>query len=336
MPICSPSCRACRKWHFLSLNHNRISSLSPLIGLTNCQELYFRENRLRDIQPLLSLPLLADVNLSLNALDLSSGSAAMSVIQSLQCVRAGMPQCLCGLATNGSQGLPCQGINVTYSPQDAASRRLPKLPWGFPPLSSYAIACNATSSIPVLVYDDISPDGLPPCDPLVVTASSSDPGGVSIVNNPLSGTNSDYAVTLNAGNATGNPVKITLVATDEAGLSSSNSFSVIVVCPLALSNLCPNLDSNLVAAISSAAGKAGTDLTTVDLLRLTYLGVNNANVAGFCGWQWLTNLTTLSLSGNSVSNLTFLTNLTELTSLALNNASVTDFSPLDGLSNWLA
>ena len=244
-----------------------------------------------------------------------------------------MPQCLCGSATNGFQGLPCQGIKVTFAPQDEPPVISPNLPWGFPPLRGYPIPCNAISSIPVGVNDDLSPDGLPPCDPLVVTAASSVPGVVAIVNNPLTGTNRDYGVTLSAGNATGNPVQITLVATDGAGLSSSNTLSVIVVCPIALSNLCPNLDSNLVAAISSSAGKAGADLTTVDLLRLTSLGVNNANVFGFCGWQWLTNLTTLSLSGNSITNLTFLSNLTGLTSLTLNNDGVTDFSPLAGASN---
>jgi internalin A len=321
------------KMAFLSLNHNRISSLVPLIGLTNCQELYVQENRLHDIQPVLSLPLLADVNLSLNALDLSSGSSAMSVIQDLQCMRAGTPRCPCGLATDGSQGLPCQGINVTFSPQDEPPAIFPKLPWGFPPLSSYAIPCNATSSIPVSIFDAAAPDGLPPCDPMVNIVNSSDAGGVSIVDNELPGTNGDYLITMNAGNATGNPILMTVVATDEAGLSSSNSFSVIVVSPVGLSNLCLNVDSNLVAAISSAAAKASTDLTTVDLLRLTYLGVNNADVSGFCGWPWLTNLTTLFLSGGSITNLTFLTNLPALSSLTFNNTGVTDFSPLEGLSN---
>ena len=40
------------KMAFLSLNHNRIGSLSPLLGVTNCQQLYVRENRLSDLQPL--------------------------------------------------------------------------------------------------------------------------------------------------------------------------------------------------------------------------------------------------------------------------------------------
>src|SRR5208282_6760310 len=51
------------KMAFLSLNHNRIGSLSPLLGVTNCQQLYVRENRLSDLQPLLSLPFLTDLDL---------------------------------------------------------------------------------------------------------------------------------------------------------------------------------------------------------------------------------------------------------------------------------
>ena len=121
--------------------------------------------------------------------------------------------------------------------------------------------------------------------------------------------------------------------TDDVLLTGSTNIQVTVVANTSLSNLCPNIDPNLAAAISASAGKPVSDLTTVDLLMLRQLSVQSLTAGDACVWQWLTNLTTLSLSGNSISNLTFLTNLTQLTSLTLNNTSVTDFSPLAGLSN---
>jgi internalin A len=316
---------------FVDVNHNRLADLSPLAGLTNCQELYLRQNRLRSITNLSSLLNLLDVDLTFNALDLTADLRTRSVIGGLQCGNQQAPQCQCGLTTNG-----CRGMRIRYWPQNEPPTISVSLPWGFPPLSSYAIACSATSSIPVRVPDYIRADGLAPCDALVVTADSSDSGQASVINNFWSGTNGEYLLSVKAGDVVGNRVGISVVATDETGLSSTNGFSVTVVCPVGLSNLCPNLDSNLLTAISSAAGKSAGDLTSLDLLHLTSLAINNSNPSGFCGWPWLTNVTSMFVDGNSVTNLSFLMNLPQLSSLVINNTRAADLLVLDELTNLVS
>ena len=124
--------------------------------------------------------------------------------------------------------------------------------------------------------------------------------------------------------------------TDDVLLSSSTNIQVIVVANTSLSNLCPNIDPNLAADIAASAGTPVSNLTTVDLLSLSQLSIQDAATADPCVWQWITNLTMVSASGSSISNLTFLTNLAQVTSLAVKSVSVTDFSPLAGLSNLLS
>ena len=81
----------------LWLPNNLLSDLSPLAGLTNLTFLNLAENQIRDISPLAGLTLLTNLHLQNNFLDLTEGSDALGVIESLQ----------------------AQGTNVTYLPQNS-------------------------------------------------------------------------------------------------------------------------------------------------------------------------------------------------------------------------
>ena len=109
-------------------------------------------------------------------------------------------------------------------------------------------------------------------------------------------------------------------------------------------------DANLRAAIEAKLGKAsGAPITTVDMANLTDLAAPNANISNLTGLDHATNLTTLdlgaeyveaearSINSNSVSDLSPLAGLTNLTWLRLRNNSISDISPLAGLTNleWL-
>jgi Leucine-rich repeat (LRR) protein len=288
---------------FLSLNHNRFADLSSLNGLPRINDLYLRRNRLSNVDTLESLPRLLNVDVSLNLLNLTSNSAPWNVIQDLL----------------------VRGVSVTKEPQNQPPRL-------YSPRSKWFIPANANSLLTVWVWEDP-----PPADnELVVTGGSSNPKLVSIVANPLPGTNYSRTLTVAARNAASPTATVTFTATDDVLLTGSTSIQVTVVANTALSNLCPNIDPNLAAGISASTGKPVSDLTTVDLLMLNQLYAQNLTTGDPCVWQWLTNVTSLSLSGNSISNLTFVTNLTQLTSLALNNVSITDFSPLGESSNLLS
>ena len=67
----------------LTLYKTRVTDLSPLAGLTNLQFLYLRQNRIVNMLSLTNLPQLSSVDLSLNLLDLSPGSATTAAIQTL-------------------------------------------------------------------------------------------------------------------------------------------------------------------------------------------------------------------------------------------------------------
>ena len=63
-------------------------------------------------------------------------------------------------------------------------------------------------------------------------------------------------------------------------------------------------DFNLRAKIEDALGKASGDtITTADMVGLTRLNAPNANISDLTGLEYATNLTSLSLSGNSISDI---------------------------------
>ena len=105
-------------------------------------------------------------------------------------------------------------------------------------------------------------------------------------------------------------------------------------------------DPNLRAEIENLRGKtSGATITVADMLTLTRLSARNANISDLTGLESATNLTTLyldaeyvwteerSINSNSVSDLSPLAGLTNLTRLALDNNNITDISPLAGLTS---
>lgn len=303
-----------RQLTFLSLNHNRIADLSSLNGLPRIKDLYVRRNRLSNIDTLESLPRLLNADVSLNLLDLSSNSEPGKVIQDLQ----------------------LKGVKVAYEPQNQApsftSFVSDQRPLLYSQQPRWFIPANTNLLLTVSIWEEPPPAD----DELIATAGSSNPDVVSIVTNPPPGTNYSRTLAVAAGNPSSQPVAITLTVTDDVLLSGTTNILVTVVANTSLSNLCPNIDPDLAAAIGASAGKPVSDLTAVDLLMLSQLFVENSAAGDPGVWQWVTNLTTLSMSGSSISNVTFLTNMTQLTYLAINNIGVTDFAPLAGLSNLLS
>ncbi len=321
---------------FLSLNHNQIDGLSQIQGLTRLEELYLRRNRLGSIQILTNLPNLLDVDVSLNMLDLTPGSAPMSVIRGLESRRTEIERCACGRTTNGSQGLGCHGIAVAYQPQNQAPGFTSLMINQRPPVNSTLAKCFIPADTNSFLTVSVWEDPLPEDRDLLVTAASSNTNLVSPLSNPVPGTNYGRTLEVVAGSPSGQPATITLSVTDDVLLASSTNIIVNVVANTNLQDVCPDVDPGLIAGLSVWTGKPVRDLSIVDLLMLSELYVQNVTSGDSCVWEWLTNVTTFSVSGNSTTNLSFLTNLTHVTSLTLNSVNVMDFSPLIGLSNLLS
>ena len=92
-------------------------------------------------------------------------------------------------------------------------------------------------------------------------------------------------------------------------------------------------DPSLSNRVCQTLGQPGGDLTSVDMLSLASLFAPGANIDTLSGLEWATNLTTLNLDNNAISDLTPLRSLWSLTSLSLYGNRITDLSPLAGLTN---
>ena len=280
----------------LNLRNNRFGDLTALAGLTNLDTLYAAYNRLTDITALTNLPSLSRVELSGNLLNLSAGSSASMVIQNLQ----------------------SRGVGVDY------------LPTNQPPALAISpvwyIAANQTSSISFFAADALV---TPP--ELTMTASSSNPGLLPNSGITFGGTNSNRVMLLcPAANQTGSAT-VTLTANQPlGGLSTTSNLLVNVMFSTNIS-----FQSNLAAVVSAALGITGSKLTSVDLMRLTGLYAESAHISSLTGLEGASNLITLNLDGNLVTNLAPLRNLTGLISLSLNDNRVADVSPLAGLTNLI-
>ncbi len=95
-------------------------------------------------------------------------------------------------------------------------------------------------------------------------------------------------------------------------------------------------DIQLEAAVRRAVGKNTGELTAADLAatNFTHLSADGLGITDLAGLQWCTNLTTLHLGGNKLSNVEPLNALVKLDHLRLNdNPQLSEIRPLGALTN---
>ena len=105
-------------------------------------------------------------------------------------------------------------------------------------------------------------------------------------------------------------------------------------------------DANLRAKIAEALGKPPSEtLTLADILKLRKFTANGADIRDLTGLQYASNLTSLSLANNAISDTAPLARLPRLTTLVLANNRISDVVPLAGLTrltmlslrnNWIS
>jgi Leucine-rich repeat (LRR) protein len=279
----------------LDITLNRITDSTPLYGLKDLHYFLAGYNRFTDISNLSDLPRLWYTDVRTNLLDISFGSSSAIVIDALT----------------------HRLVTVDYLPQNQP----PTI--NLPPI--WSVAANTTS--PPLgfdVSDDVSSPNL-----LAVSAVSSNTALIPNSSIALAITSSNRTMTVTPINGkTGNTL-VTLTVTDETALSTAASVLITVVTQQNVT--IPDL--NLRAAVRAAIGKPSGTLNNVDMLKLTQLAANSAGIADLTGLEWGSNLTTLSLAGNSISNLSKIQNLFNLRSLTLDYNPLSNFSPVATLTN---
>ena len=123
-----------------------------------------------------------------------------------------------------------------------------------------------------------------------------------------------------------------VVSVSAAGIEGMVTFTAVVEAAVDLPDL------NLRAAIETVLGKAkGDSITPSEMATLTRLGAPEAGISDLTGLEYATNLTYLDLWKSSVSDISPVAGLTKLTHLgfAANNA-ISDVSALVGLTNLTA
>ena len=123
----------------------------------------------------------------------------------------------------------------------------------------------------------------------------------------------------------------TYTATDAANRAGTLTFTIEV-----LAGNTPSVipDAKLAAAVwRSLSLAANTPLTVAVMAQLKNLDAYGAGVVQLDGLEHATNLTTLDLGMNQITNISTLASLTKLTHLYLDDNQITDVTALSGLTN---
>ena len=119
-----------------------------------------------------------------------------------------------------------------------------------------------------------------------------------------------------------------VVSVSAAGIEGMVTFTAVVEAAIDIP------DANLRAALETILGKAeGDSITPSEMITLTRLEAQNANISDLTGLEFAINLVHLYLPQNSVSEISAVAGLTNLIELALWDNSISDISAIAGLSN---
>ena len=306
---------------WMVLGSNAISDISAVAGLTNLSTLRLYNNSISDISALAGLTKLTSLHLGYNTIsDISALVANAGFGNEDRVYLWGNPLSYQSIHTH-IPALQARGVTVEFD-----NRTLQTL---------LKISGTVTPSDNLLIVEIRDSKGVP-FEGIAVTFTVTSGGGTLSATTVMTDTNGRAQTTLTLG-STGEPNNVEASVT---GVVQTVTFSDV---PEPTVNI---PDPNLRAAIENALGKAsGATITTADMAKLTRLDAPNANISNLTGLEHATNLTNLDLSGeymeaerrsvnsNSVSDLSPLSGLTKLRNLWLPHNAISDLSPVTGLTN---
>ena len=300
----------------LSLGGNAISDVAPLAQLTQLTFLYLRDNTIVDVVPLAQLTQLRNLYLENNAIsDMSPlveldlpGTQRNSTGLYLQ----GNPLNYASLHTH-IPAMQAKGVEVKFDPRSPTTlvKTLGTAQQGI---------VNAALRLPLVV--EVRDQQNRPFAGVPVTFAVT--GGDGRLSATTTTTDADGRAKthLTVGRAVGT---ITVRAT-AAEISQSVQFTATAVLPNSPVAL---PDPNLRAQVLQTLGKPrGGTPTMSDMLKLTALHANSANIRDLTGLQHATHLTTLSLNNNRLTDVTPLTGLPQLKILSLDDNNLSDVGSL--------
>ena len=312
----------------LGLGRNAISDISALKGLTQLTYLYLWDNAISDISSLSGLKQLRVIDLSNNAvLDVSP---------------------LAGLDLPGTEW-NSTGLYIERNPLSYTS-----IHTHIPAMQARGVEVKFDARVPttLLKISDTAQEGIVNTAlPLLFVVEVLDQEDRAFAGVPVK-----FAVTAGRGRLNATTVKTDAMGKAAAHLTLGRTAgtTTVRVAATAVSQpveftatailrsssvMIP--DANLRMKIMETLGRPLDETPTAsDMLKLTTLTANNANILDLTGLQHAANLTKLSLSNNRISNVSALIGLTQLTTLNLRNNRLSDVLPLidlvqlKGAENW--
>ena len=326
---------------WLELYNNSISDISALTGLTNLTYLELWNNSMSDTSALTGLTNLTVLYLSGNSISDVSALAGLTQLTRLDLVNNSI-----------SDVSPVLGLNLTGTWRDSTGLYLQGNPLSYASINTHIPAMqakgveikfenrtpttlvkisgteqqatvNAVLSLPFVV--EVRDERNRAFSGVPVTFTITAGGGTLSAIRAMTDENGRAQVRLTLGQTAGT----TTVSVTAAEISQPVRFTATA---FLLSSPVTVPDPALRAKIAETLGKAPSGSIIVgDMLTLTALTANNANIRELTGLHYASNLTTLSLDNNDLSDVSSLGGLTQLTTLSLEDNNLFDVSLLAGL-----
>ena len=308
----------------LYLSNNSVSDISAVSGLTNLTDLSLWGNNITDISPLSGLTHLTRLSLGYNAISDVAPLLGLTNLTGTSWDSRGLrlgsnPLSYASINTH-IPAIQMKGIEVEFDN---------RVPTTLLNISGVITASDNVLTVEVRDSNGRVFEGVP------VTFTVTSGGGTLSVTSATTDKKGRAQSRLTLGSDTGsNRVKVSVVGVEQTVTFSDVADGVHIP------------DPNLRAAIETALSKAsGTTITAADMATLTELTARNANISDLTGLEAATNLRELYLAdeyveaesrwinSNSVSDLSPLSGLTNLTTLHLQRNVISDISPLARVTN---
>lgn len=345
----------------LELFNNSISDISPLAGMTHLDWLYLGGNSISDISPLANLTNLTHLYLGGNSISDFSLLAGLTHLRNLGLVDNGISDVSSFAGIPQLKTLSLDFNNITDISSLIEMEHLTYLSLDWNPLSYTAI----NTHIPAMQEQGIQVSFTNRIPTRLIKISGDTQQALTNTELPLPfvvevqdqryQVFTEVPVTFTITDGDGK-LGTTKTKTDAKGRAqtrltlgeTSGTTTVQVTAPKITQSIYftataipPDLpvslpDDNLYAKIEESLGKpSGVTLTVEDMLTLTSLTANNANISDLTGLEYATNLTTLSLDNNNLTNVTLFLELTQLKTLSLENNNLSDVAPLAQLTQLI-
>ena len=348
----------------LYLGHNNVTDVSPVAGLTQLRSLYLFDNSITDVSPIAELTQLEHLGLSNNRIadvapvvgltQLRSLDLHNNIITDVSSLARLIQLTDLNLSNNTIVDVsPLVGLNLMGTVWESAGVYLERNPLGYASINTHIPAMQARGI--EVKFDNRTPTTF------VKISGAAQQGAVNAVlplpfvvevkdqhNRVFAGVPITFAVTTGDGRLSATAITtdadgraqtrltfertigVTTVRATAAEVSQSVQFTATAVL---LSSSATIVDTNLHAEIAEALDKPrGGILTVADMLTLTTLIANDANIHDLTGLQYAPNLKILSLDNNNLSEAAPLAALTQLETLSLDNNGLSEVTPLAGLT----